>query len=144
MRTAIASTAAGCCNTRSLGCSRLAEPASGASRVTASGLPYAVQTAIAIVENELTDVTAHGLCKRVAVSQNHLTRLFQRAFGCGVAGFIRKRRAEKASALLERSNLPIKAIAAEVGLPDLHQFNKFVRKELGRAPSRLRRASLRK
>jgi AraC-like DNA-binding protein len=123
---------------------RLAAPHGENASTTVSGLPYAVQTAVAIIENELTRVSAGEVCRRVAVSQNHLTRLFRRSFGCGVGAYIRRRRAEKALALLERSNLPIKTVAAEIGLPDLHQFNKFVRKELGRAPSRLRKEPVRK
>jgi AraC-like DNA-binding protein len=107
---------------------------------SASGLPFAVQTAVAIIENELaTELRAATLARRVAVSHNHLTRMFQRAFGCGIAAYIRRRRAAKALPLLERSNLPIKSIAREIGLPDLSQFNKFARRVWGAGPSDVRR-----
>lgn len=104
-----------------------------------TGLPFAVQTAVAIIENEMARAPRVAeLARRVGLSHNQLTRLFNETFGQGVAAYIRKRRLEKAQHLLSRSNLPIKAVAAEVGLPDLQQFNKFMRKETGAPPRRLR------
>ena len=44
----------------------------------------------------------------------------------------------RAQHLLSQSTLPIKAIAEEVGIPDLQHFNKVVRRKLGGAPRRLR------
>lgn len=118
---------------------RLSRPAP-TTATTPGDLPFAVQTAIAIVENELRDrLDVSMLCRRIAISPNHLTRLFQRCFGTGVAEWIRQRRVDKARHLLEQSNLPIKAIAAEVGVPDLQRFNKLVRKLTGQAPSALRK-----
>jgi AraC-like DNA-binding protein len=119
---------------------RLSSLQSGNVTAAASGLPYAVQTAVAIIENELgTSIRIAALSRRVAISHNHLTRMFQREFGCGIAEYVRQRRAAKALPLLEGSNLPIKSIAAEVGLSDLQQFNKFARRMWGRAPSDVRR-----
>lgn len=107
-----------------------------------AALPFAVQTAVAIIENELSSSPRVAeVAKRVGISANHLTRLFDQTFGHGVAAYISKRRLEKAQHLLRKSRLPIKAIATEVGLPDLQQFNKFVRKETGSSPRRLRAKS---
>ena len=119
---------------------RLSSPQTGGLATSASGLPYAVQTAVAIIENEIgSDIRVSSLARRVAVSHNHLTRMFQRAFGCGIAEYVRRRRAAKALPLLQRSNLPIKSIATEVGLPDLQQFNKFAKRMWGAPPSIVRR-----
>ncbi len=106
----------------------------------ANPLPFVVQTAVAIIENELAQAPRVAqIAKRVGISHNQLTRLFDQCFGHGVAAHIRKRRLEKAQHLLTHSNLPIKTIAHELGLPDLQQFNKFIRKATGRAPSHFRR-----
>jgi AraC-like DNA-binding protein len=119
---------------------RLASQEAGTVSTSASGLPYAVQTAVAIIENEIgTQLRAAALSRRVAVSHNHLTRMFQRSFGCGISEYIRRRRAAKALPLLERSNLPIKSVATEVGLTDLQQFNKFARRVWGASPSAVRK-----
>ena len=48
---------------------------------------------------------------------------------------------ERARYLLEHSTMPIKAIARDVGIPDLHLFNKTVRRELGKSPREVRKSS---
>jgi len=40
--------------------------------------------------------------------------------------------------LLVYSTLPVKVIASEVGIPDLHLFNKTIRRELGHSPRAIR------
>jgi len=114
------------------------EPQRDAALVT--GLPFAVQTAVSIIDNELrSGITVAELARRIGISHNQLTRLFKRSLGTGVAAHIRTRRLERARHLLERSSLPVNAIAVEVGMPDLQQFNKFIRRGTGKAPSALRR-----
>lgn len=104
-----------------------------------SGVPFAVQTAVAIIENELADAPrVAALARRVGISHNQLTRLFNETFGQGVAAYMQKRRLEKAQHLLTRSNVPIKSIAKEVGLADLQHFNKFIRQHTGRSPTQVR------
>lgn len=104
-----------------------------------AALPFAVQTAVAIIENELrSSPRVAEIAKRVGISANHLTRLFDQTFGHGVAAHIAKRRLEKAQHLLRKSRLPVKAVATEVGLADLQQFNKFMRKETGMSPRQIR------
>lgn len=107
-----------------------------------TGLPFAVQTAVAIIENELrSSPRVAEIAARVGISANHLTRLFDQTFGHGVAAHIAKRRLERAQHLLRKSKLPIKAVATEVGLADLQQFNKFMRKETGLSPRQIREKS---
>jgi AraC-like DNA-binding protein len=74
------------------------------------------------------------IARRADVSHNHLTRLFRAQFGATVEGYIRQRRVERAQHLLAQTTFPIKTIAAEVGLPDLHVFNKAMRAATGISP----------
>jgi AraC-like DNA-binding protein len=102
-------------------------------------LPPPVAETLRLIELRLGGVIYVGdLAKTVGLSPNHLTRLFTAATGKGVATYIRDRRVERAVHLLRQSTLPIKAIAAEVGIPDLHLFNKCVRRALGVPPRRVR------
>lgn len=78
------------------------------------------------------------IAHEVGISQIHLARLFKQAFGSTVVAYIRKRRMEIAARLLRETDLPVKAVAVEVGIPDPHHFNKTFRRELGRPPSALR------
>lgn len=79
-----------------------------------------------------------ALAHTVGLSHNHLLRLFQAAFSTTIVGYIQRRRVERSKHLLLHSDLPIKVIAAEVGIPDLHLFNKTIRRALGASPRHLR------
>lgn len=72
------------------------------------------------------------------LSQSQLSRVFKRETGQTLIGFLRYRRAQAARYLLVNSTMPIKAIAIEVGLPDLQQFNKLVRYFWGKSPRQIR------
>lgn len=79
-----------------------------------------------------------AIAQRAEISHNHLTRLFRAQFGVTVEGYIRQRRVERALHLLAHTTLSVKAIAAEVGLPDLHFFNKTIRAACGMSPREYR------
>jgi AraC-like DNA-binding protein len=78
------------------------------------------------------------LARKAEISHNHLTRLFRAQFGVTIEGYIRRRRVERALHLLEHTTLAVKSIAAEVGLPDLHFFNKTIRAGAGMSPREYR------
>lgn len=80
-----------------------------------------------------------ALARRIGLSPGHLCTAFRRCLGCGPATYARRLRLEHARHLLEHSTLPVREIAAEVGLPDLQHFNKLVRRAFGRPPRTLRR-----
>ena len=107
--------------------------------VGSESLHPTVQIATSIIENNLgRKLEVRRLAERVGVSHNHLTNLFRQSYGTTVVGFVRRRRSAKAAHLLTRSSLSIKSIAREVGIEDLHQFNKIIRKELGCSPTSYR------
>ena len=74
------------------------------------------------------------LAKDLDVSQRTLLTWFQAEHGTTVKGYIRQVRAREACRLLAETNQSIKSIAAKVGVPDLHQFNKLVRGHVGFSP----------
>jgi transcriptional regulator GlxA family with amidase domain len=78
------------------------------------------------------------LAHEVGISHNHLTRLFRAATDQTVVEAIARRRMERARHLLQFSNMPVKEIAVQVGMPDLQHFNKAVRRHLGGAPTKVR------
>ena len=100
-----------------------------------SGEPSAVSTTRRTIELHLTEpLRVADLARSVDLSHNHLTRLFHLATGKTVVAYIRDRRMERATRLLQYTTLPIKQIAAQVGLSDLHQFNKAIRAATGVSP----------
>ncbi len=116
---------------------QLAERAPAAPGATA--LHPALQEAVRQLELRLAEpLRVPDLARAVGLSHNHLTRLWRAAFGTTVVGYLRRRRAEQARHLLRHSTQPLRTIAADLGLRDVQQLNKLVRRELGVCPSRLR------
>lgn len=111
-----------------------------AGLVSAADRPHAaVATALAYVESHLAGpIAVPELARAAGVSHNHLTRLFRAETGTTVVGYVRARRMARARHLLTSSTLPIAAVAASVGIPDLQAFNKTCRRELGASPRTLR------
>jgi AraC-like DNA-binding protein len=99
----------------------------------------AVDRACSLIELNLSEpMRIPDLARDVGLSHNHLSRLFRASFGATVSGFIQQRRVERSKHLLLYSTLPIKVIAVEVGMADLHFFNKTIRRTLGASPRQIR------
>lgn len=99
-----------------------------------------LRSAVSFIESRLNgSLRVSDVVERAAISHNQLTRLFREAFGATIVGYIRRRRAQRACHLLTQTTMPIKAVAIEVGLADLQQFNKLIHRELGESPRALRR-----
>lgn len=120
---------------------QLAEPAP--TRGATTGLHPAVQQTVERIERGLGEpLRVSQLAFDAGVSYSYLSRLFQAELGSSVIGYIAARRMEKAQLLLTQSTLPIKTVASAVGMPDLHLFNKTVRRSLGVSPRALRLQAL--
>lgn len=79
-------------------------------------------------------VPVAALAAELGCTREHLTRVFHAALGMPVAAYVRSRRVALATHLLQASSRPVAEIARAVGVPDLHAFNKLIRRELGRPP----------
>lgn len=118
---------------------RLAQPRQENPLLPWHAHPSPVVRARQIVELRLGEtLSVKDLAGEVDVSHNHLTRLFRQAVGTTVIGYIRARRVERARHLLAHTTLPIKIIAAQVGIEDPRQFYKLIRAHLGLSPSQVR------
>jgi AraC family transcriptional regulator len=113
----------------------------GANRPRLAGpMRQEVAAAMQWIERRLADpIRVPQIAKAVGMSHNHLLRLFREATGQTLAGYICRRRAQRAKHLLERTTMPIKTIAATVGIADLQAFNKTIRRTFDRSPTAIRR-----
>jgi len=103
------------------------------------GVPNPVRNVIAYVDGHLNEpLTVERLADQEGISHNHLTRLFSASQGCTPQQYIQNRRVAQARHLLVYSSMPIKAVAASVGIDDPHIFNKFIKHYLGCSPRKLR------
>lgn len=99
----------------------------------------ALARAMDVIDGRIADpLEVRSLAGEIGLSQTHLNRLFRSAVGMTAGQYLRTRRLELAHHLITHTTLPIKSIAAQVGIPDPHHFNKLMRRYAGKAPSRLR------
>jgi|GEM_PF-320951 len=80
------------------------------------------------------------LADGIGISHNHLIRLFRTEHNMTIQAYVRRQRALRAQHMLVHTTMPIKAIAYEVGVGNLQQFNKLIKREIGRTPRELRTA----
>lgn len=81
------------------------------------------------------------LAQAVGMTQDHLARCFRQRLGTTIPRYLLQRRIAHARQLLTLTDLPIKRIAARVGMPDPQHFNKQFRLLTGLSPSAARSAS---
>lgn len=101
-----------------------------------------LQTATVFIRDRLSDCpNLAAVAAAAGISHNHLNRLCRERYGCSIGGYLLSRRMELARHLLCDSRVAVKEVAARVGLPDLQQFNKTVRRYFGVSPTTLRTQS---
>lgn len=99
----------------------------------------AVEDVIAFVDRHLDQpMTVPQLANHVGLSQRSLAKQFQQEQGVTLTRYILARRIEHAQLLLATTDAPVKRIAAQVGLPDPHHFNKQFRQLTGQSPTAAR------
>lgn len=79
-----------------------------------------------------------ALADRFGVAQNTLIRGFRRTHGMPPQQFVRSLRLQMAYQAIVQTELPIKQVAASVGISDLQHFNHMIQDAYGYSPTRLR------
>ena len=85
----------------------------------------------------------HGLARRLAYSERHLTRQLTAELGAGPLALARAQRAQTARILIETTRLRLIDVAHAAGFASVRQFNDTIRAVYGRTPTELRRRAAR-
>lgn len=88
------------------------------------------------------ELTVNDLAEQVHLSETHFRRLFHQVFGTSPVQFIRKRRIDRACALLRSSDMPIKQIAENCGFADDAFFSRVFHHFVGNSPAAYRKLEL--
>lgn len=83
-------------------------------------------------------ISVAEVATQFGITPTQVNRIVKGQLGMTTIQLIKKRRLERAYRFLAHSTMPIKLIAAECGLADLHQFNKLIRGAYGKSPRELR------
>ena len=98
-----------------------------------------VEVATAFIERNLGHrFSIAEVAHEADVSHNQLIRYFRQELGMTPIQYVRERRAEIARTMLTTTSKSVKQIALQVGVPDLHQFNRLIRDCLGMSPRQVR------
>lgn len=84
-------------------------------------------------------ITTARLAEMCFMSEEHFCRLFKRAVGKTVTGYLMEYRIEKASVLLKKTEESITAVADSVGFDDVNYFSRSFKRIKGATPSAYRR-----
>jgi AraC family transcriptional regulator len=110
--------------------------------VGAAGLPAAVLRALRFVAERWAKTTAPPtlteLARAASVSPGHLARLFHASVGVSPLSALRLLRLERAAAMLARSNLSIKEVAASSGFESPFHFSRRFKDVYGVSPRTFR------
>ena len=100
-----------------------------------------LEAAVRLIERDAGRTTAAEIATRVGLSARQLERLFVRHIGQTPSGFARRRRLERAKALLEQTALSVTEVAIACGFPSPAHFATTYRRAFGVSPSAQRLAS---
>lgn len=91
-------------------------------------------------ENLSSDLSAEAICDEFSISRSRLYRLSEEYFGMGIAAYVRKKRIEEATRLLA-NGFSVAGAADAVGISDYNYFSKVYKRETGKLPSKMKKAS---
>jgi len=94
-----------------------------------------------IVANASQKISSKTLANVVGFSPAHMVRLFKRHYGLTPFRYWLAQRIERAKWLLERTEMPLSAIAKELVFEDQSHFTKVFCRSVGVTPNRYRRNS---
>ncbi len=86
------------------------------------------------------DLDCAALCERFELSRTKLYQLSLENFGTGITDYIRDLRLKKARELLETTNMPVREVAARVGIGDYNYFTKLFKNVTGLTPRDYRKS----
>ncbi len=105
---------------------------------TRAGRISAGQAVRYIEDNLNRQLSLEEIATHVNVSTRQLTRLFATFAGTSPAQYVRVTRLDRASAMLTRTELPIKEIAHQIGFTDVQYFTRCFTSHFGVSPGAFR------
>jgi AraC family transcriptional activator FtrA len=102
----------------------------------------AVEAAMGFARRHLGQrLTLERIAAEVHLSPRQLSRRFVRATGASPGEWLLRERLDASRALLERTDDPVEAVAARVGLPNVSGYRRHFRRAYAVTPAAYRRAS---
>ncbi len=98
-----------------------------------------VQKVLNCIYTDLTaDLSLSSLARLLNVNASYLSTLFKKEMGSSLTDYVNRCRIRHAQHLLVETNLPIKIIAQQCGIPDVYYFGRLFKKISGTSPKAYR------
>ena len=98
-----------------------------------------VKKTILLIDTDLSaNLTLAILADRQEISAGYLSTVFKKETGTTVSEYIRLRRMEYASYLLDTTDLQIQTVALHCGIMDVQYFSKLFKRQFGKSPTEYR------
>ena len=115
------------------------QPFAQLSRARLSGDAVVADCQAWIAANYQEPSPVAGMVRRSGLNERTFTRRFRKATGLSPLDYVHTLRLEEAKQMLETSQAPIEAIAAEVGYQDVGFFSRLFRRKVGLSAASYRR-----
>lgn len=100
---------------------------------------FLVQKIILEVDLDLSRMlTLQYFSQKLNVNSSYLSHLFRREMGMTITDYVTQRRLNRAADLLLTTQDPVKLIAKQVGITDVHYFSRLFKKKMGKPPLQYR------
>ena len=94
-----------------------------------------IRQAVTYINTDLTaDLSLKSLAGQINVNASYLSTLFKREVGVPLTEYVNRCRIDYAKKLLQITNLPIKAVALQCGIPDMQYFGRMFKRQTGVTP----------
>lgn len=104
-----------------------------------SSYPVLVQKVLLAVDMDLSQhLTLQYFADSLNVNDSYLSNLFRKEVGVTLTDYVTDRRVRRAADLLLTTQHPIKTVAKQVGIADVHYFSRIFKKRMGKPPTQYR------
>ena len=86
-----------------------------------------------------SDLSLKRFANELFLNTSYLSSLFKKETGMTLTDYVNQNRINTAKRLLKSTTLSIQAVAASVGIPDIHYFTRLFRRETGLSPREYRK-----
>ena len=97
------------------------------------------QILVTIDASIASDLSLKRFANELFLNTSYLSSLFKKETGMTLTDYVNKNRISNAKRLLKSTTLSIQAVAAAVGIPDIHYFTRLFRRETGLSPREYRK-----
>ena len=101
-----------------------------------------IKLAIGYIQaNYSKPLTLDAIAREIGLSKYHLSREFKRVTGATVITYVNQVRCDRARRMLEKGELSVSQVCAQVGFDNLSYFSKTFRRFTGKLPSQVQKIS---